>query len=76
MTWNLMCRSKNTLKIQSAHGWHADAMNAQFAHSKTDQAGATACSAQATHLCKYQDAGDLRIVVIWALQEYVSRFKG
>jgi len=43
MTWNLMCRSKNTVKIQNAHiSWNGDAMAVQFAHSKTDQIGATA----------------------------------
>lgn len=43
MTWNLMCRSKNTVKIRNEHiGWEGDAMTVQFAHSKTDQMGSTA----------------------------------
>ncbi len=42
MTWNLMCHSKNTVKIQNAHiSWIGDALAVQFAHSKTDQMGST-----------------------------------
>jgi hypothetical protein len=49
LTWNLMCRSKNTIFIQREHiGWSGDAMTIQFAHSKTDREG--------------QDAGNKRHV--------------
>lgn len=40
LTWNLMCRSKNTVYIQREHiGWIGDAMTVQFAHTKTDREG-------------------------------------
>jgi hypothetical protein len=39
-TWNLMCRSRNTVYIRLEHmGWENDAMTIQFAHTKTDRAG-------------------------------------
>jgi len=40
LTWNLMCRSKNTVKIHKNHiSWSSDAMAIRFAHSKTDKMG-------------------------------------
>jgi hypothetical protein len=40
LTWNLMCRSRNTVYIRLEHmGWENDAMTIQFAHTKTDRAG-------------------------------------
>ena len=40
MTWNLMCRSKNTVGINRQHiGWHGDAMTVKFSHSKKDMEG-------------------------------------
>jgi len=39
-TWNLMCRSRNTVYVRLEHmGWENDAMTIQFAHTKTDQEG-------------------------------------
>jgi integrase len=40
MTWNLMCRSRNTVNIRLEHiGWENDSMTVQFAHTKTDKVG-------------------------------------
>jgi hypothetical protein len=40
LTWNLMCRSKNTVNIHRSHiAWEGDCMVVQFAHSKTDMRG-------------------------------------
>jgi hypothetical protein len=39
-TWNLMCRSRNTVFVRLEHmGWQNDAMTIQFAHTKTDREG-------------------------------------
>ena len=40
MTWNLMCRSKNTVHIHLNHiTWGSDWMTICFAHTKTDVEG-------------------------------------
>ena len=40
LTWNLICRSKNTTLVQREHiSWEGDAAGIQFAHSKTDIGG-------------------------------------
>ena len=40
LTWNLVCRSKNTVLIHGNHiSWDHDALCIQFAHMKTDMAG-------------------------------------
>jgi hypothetical protein len=40
LTWNLMCRSKNTVCINRQHiSWHGDAMTVKFSHSKKDMEG-------------------------------------
>eukprot|EP00979_Chaetoceros_neogracilis_P018584 scaffold10852_cov1569-Chaetoceros_neogracile.AAC.1 len=40
LTWNLVCRSKNTVFIHRNHiSWDHDALSIQFAHMKTDMAG-------------------------------------
>lgn len=40
ITWNLCCRSKNTVHIHRNHiSWEGDSLIIQFAHSKTDQQG-------------------------------------
>ena len=40
MTWNLMCRSKNTVHIHLNHiTWGSDSMTIRFAHTKTDVEG-------------------------------------
>lgn len=40
LTWNLMCRSRNTVYIHRDHiTWTDDAMTIQFAHMKTDMQG-------------------------------------
>jgi len=49
MTWNLMCRSRNTVNVQVEHiNWDADAIGVKFAHSKMDQEGDR--SAQLRHI--------------------------
>jgi hypothetical protein len=40
LTWNLVCRSKNTVNIHSSHiSWENDSLTIQFAHMKTDMQG-------------------------------------
>jgi hypothetical protein len=40
MTWNLMCRSSNTVMIRHGHiEWRGDALQVYFAHMKNDQLG-------------------------------------
>lgn len=40
ITWNLICRSKNTTTIHRNHiGWENDSLVIQFAHQKTDMMG-------------------------------------
>ena len=40
LTWNLMCRSKNTVSIHRAHmEWRDDCLGIMFAHTKTDPTG-------------------------------------
>lgn len=40
MSWNLMCRSSNTVSIRLEHlKWHGDSFQVFFAHQKTDQFG-------------------------------------
>jgi hypothetical protein len=40
LTWNLMCRSKNTTRIHRKHiEWENDSLAVGFAHTKTDKAG-------------------------------------
>jgi len=40
LTWNLMCRSKNTVNIHRNHiSWENDSLTIQFAHMKTDMMG-------------------------------------
>jgi hypothetical protein len=40
ITWNLVCRSKNTISIHRNHiSWENDSLTIQFAHTKTDITG-------------------------------------
>lgn len=40
LSWNLMCRSKNTVNICDSHiAWAEDALTIMFAHQKNDQNG-------------------------------------
>jgi hypothetical protein len=40
VTWNLMCRSSNTVMIHHSHmEWRGDALRVYFAHMKNDQMG-------------------------------------
>lgn len=40
LTWNLMCRSANTISIHMHHmEWHNDSLAIFFAHMKNDQIG-------------------------------------
>ena len=39
-TWNLICRSKNTVQMHMDHVmWATDSVIIKFAHTKTDQTG-------------------------------------
>jgi hypothetical protein len=43
LTWNLMCRSKNTVCINRRHlSWSGDAMAVNFAHTKSNMEGSDA----------------------------------
>jgi hypothetical protein len=40
LTWNLMCRSRNTVTVHRQHiSWTGDAMSIKFAHTKKDMEG-------------------------------------
>jgi len=45
ITWNLMCRSKNTVLIHRKHiSWQDDCLTVLFGHTKTDTTGETSAS--------------------------------
>jgi hypothetical protein len=50
LTWNLMCRSKNTVYINRRHlSWSGDAMAVNFAHTKSNMEGSDA--GHKRHIC-------------------------
>jgi hypothetical protein len=71
LTWNLICRSKNTVNIHMNHiTWGTDAMIIKFAHTKTDVAGEQ--NAYSRHI--YANPYDPDICAISALAKYLSCF--
>ena len=68
LTWNLICRSKNTVNIHMNHiTWGTDAMIIKFAHTKTDVAGEQ--QAYSRHI--YANPYDPDICAISALAKYL-----
>ena len=71
LTWNLVCRSKNTVFIHRNHiSWDRDALCIQFAHIKTYMAGNSAKHKRhiyASPLC-------LPICALTALAKYLAVF--
>ena len=73
LTWNLMCRSKNTTLVQRDHiSWEGDAAGIQFAHSKTDTGGDEA--AHIRHV--YANPHNPAICPLLALARYLILFPG
>ncbi len=71
LTWNLICRSKNTVNIHMNHiSWSCDTMTIKFAHTKTDVAGEQ--QAYSRHI--YANPYDPDICAISALAKYLSCF--
>jgi len=69
LTWNLCCRSKNTILIHRNHiSWEGDCLTIQFAHSKTDQQGFN--EAFKRHI--YANAINPHICPVLALSVYLS----
>jgi hypothetical protein len=68
LTWNLVCRSKNTINIHRNHiGLENDAMTIQFAHMKTDMMGFE--EAVKRHI--FANPLDLKICPVLALSVYL-----
>ena len=71
LTWNLICRSKNTVNIHMNHvSWGSDAMIIKFAHTKTDVSGEDQSYARHVYANPYQP----EICVICAFAKYLSCF--
>ena len=71
LTWNLICRSKNTIHIHRNHvTWGSDGMTIRFAHMKTDTEGGD--SARLRHL--FSNPYCLPICVTTAVGKYLSTF--
>jgi len=71
LTWNLMCRSKNTVNIMFNHiSWCSDSIGIQFAHSKTDKEGLEASYLR--HI--YANSASPEICPITALARYIMVF--
>ena len=71
LTWNLVCRSKNTVNIHMNHiTWGSDSIIIKFAHTKTDVTGDQ--QSYARHI--YANPYDLDICAITALAKYLSCF--
>jgi hypothetical protein len=69
ITWNLICRSKNTVNIHRNHiSWVNDSLIIQFAHQKTDMVG----SDEAVQRHIYANPIDPSICPILALGSYLS----
>lgn len=69
LTWNLVCRSKNTTCIHKNHlSWEDDSLIIQFAHQKTDMEGDT----DATKRHIYANPEDPCICPILALSVYLA----
>ena len=71
MTWNLMCRSKNTVHIHLNHiTWGSDSMTIRFAHTKTDVEGGD--QARIRHV--FANPYNLDICAITALGKYLASY--
>jgi len=71
LTWNLICRSKNTVNIHMNHiTWGSDSIIIKFAHTKTDVTGDQ--QSYARHV--YANPYDMHICAIIALAKYLSCF--
>jgi hypothetical protein len=58
LTWNLMCRSVNTVNVMRQHiSWQADSMTIKFARTKNDTQGKR--SAKERHLYANSDSRNL-----------------
>jgi hypothetical protein len=69
ITWNLMCRSKNTVNIHRNHiSWENDSLTIQFAHQKTDMAGFD----EGVKRHVYANPKDPTICPVLALSAYLS----
>ena len=70
-TWNLMCRSKNTVHIHLNHiTWGSDSMMIRFAHTKTDVEGGD--QARIRHV--FANPYNLDICAVTALAKYLASF--
>jgi hypothetical protein len=68
MTWNLVCRSKNTIYIHRNHiTWSEDSLCVQFAHMKTDMEGFE--SSVKRHI--YSNPHNISICAVTALAKYL-----
>lgn len=73
MTWNLMCRSHNTVTVRLEHmGWENDAMTVQFARTKTSREGHDAGFMR--HL--YANPATPEICVLLSVSRYRLVFPG
>jgi len=71
LTWNLVCRSKNTVYIHCNHiAWENDCLTIQFAHMKTDVEGGD--SARKPHV--YTNPHNITICAPTALAKYLIAF--
>jgi hypothetical protein len=69
ITWNLVCRSKNTTSIHRNHiSWEDDSLTIQFAHQKTDMDGHN----DATKRHIYANPEDPWICPVLALGVYLA----
>ena len=71
LTWNLMCRSKNTVHIHVNHiSWATDCIGIRFAHTKTDVEG----SERGFLRHVYANPHNHDICAITALAKYLATF--
>ena len=72
LTWNLICRSKNTVNIHRNHlSWTLDCLVIRFAHTKTDVEGGD--QARVRHV--YANPHNPEICAVTALGKYFSLFE-
>ena len=72
LTWNLICRSKNTVNIHRNHlSWALDCLSIRFAHTKTDVEGGD--QARIRHV--YANPHNPDICAITALAKYMCQFE-
>ncbi len=72
LTWNLVCRSKNTVNIHRNHiSWGTDCVTIRFAHTKTDVEGGD--QARLRHV--FANPYNLDICAVTALAKYLATFE-